>query len=181
MTTAPDIANAMSMARNTQVTAPHAGKTMDATKKAAKEFESVFISQFLGGMFEGVKTDGMFGGGEGEEMFRSLMLEQYGKKIADQGGFGLADSITKSLVNRQQQQERAAQQMQAKADGKTDPTTTTAAPIATQKPQPIFAAHAAAARAMATAPKTTPLFAAHPATLFAASTAASTLNTSAAR
>jgi Rod binding domain-containing protein len=175
MTTSPDIANAMSMARSTPVTAPHAGRTMDATKKAAKEFESVFISQFLGGMFEGVQTDGMFGGGEGEQMFRSLMLDQYGKKIADQGGFGLADAITKSLVNRQQQQERAAQLAQAKADGKAEPTDAAAAPIATQKAQPIFAAHPAAASAMATAPKTAPLFAAHPATLFAASAAASTL------
>ena len=47
--------------------------------KAAKEFESVFISQFLGSMFSGISTDGPTGGGEGEEMFRSLMVDQYGK------------------------------------------------------------------------------------------------------
>ena len=32
-------------------------------------------------MFSGISTDGPFGGGEGEEMFRSLMIDQYGKAI----------------------------------------------------------------------------------------------------
>ena len=50
-------------------------------RKAAKEFESVFISQFLGSMFSGIPTDGPFGGGQGEEMFRSLMIDEYGKAI----------------------------------------------------------------------------------------------------
>ena len=62
-----------------------------AADKAAKEFESVFISQFLGSMFSGISTDGPTGGGEGEEMFRSLMIDQYGKAHGTaQGGFGLA-------------------------------------------------------------------------------------------
>ena len=30
-------------------------------------------------MFSGIKTDGMFGGGQGEQMFRSLMIDQYAK------------------------------------------------------------------------------------------------------
>ena len=31
-------------------------------------------------------TDGPFGGGQGEEMFRSLMIDEYGKQIEAQGG-----------------------------------------------------------------------------------------------
>jgi Rod binding domain-containing protein len=62
----------------------------------------VFISEFLGSMFEGISTDGPFGGGQGEAMFRSLMLDEYGKQVAGRGGFGLADAITKSLLAHQE-------------------------------------------------------------------------------
>jgi flagellar protein FlgJ len=137
-----DIQNAMTMARAAPVQAPHAGASPEATRKAASEFESVFISQFLGSMFEGIKTDGMFGGGEGEEMFRSLMLDQYGKKIADQGGFGLADSITRSLVQHQQAKETARALAEAQAKGEQPQPS---APISTAKKPPVFAAHPATA------------------------------------
>ena len=78
--------------------------TGDAAKAAwaAKEYESVFISQFLGSMFSGIKTDGITGGGQGEEMFRSLMLDQYAGGIQKQGGFGLAASMQAELLKHQQ-------------------------------------------------------------------------------
>ena len=69
-----------------------------AARKAAEDFEAVFINEFLGSMFEGVETDSTFGGGPGEQMFRSLMLDQYSRKIAHSGGFGLADSVTRELT-----------------------------------------------------------------------------------
>ena len=77
-------------------------KTVAAAQKAAKEYEGVFISQFLGSMFEGISTDGPFGGGQGEAMFRSLMLDQYGKQIQAHGGFGLAAAMTKQLLAQQE-------------------------------------------------------------------------------
>ncbi|MBN9001363.1 MAG: hypothetical protein J0H75_04595, partial [Rhizobiales bacterium] len=40
-----------------------------AATKAAKEFEGVFIAQFLGSMFQGIPTDGPMGGGQGEDPF----------------------------------------------------------------------------------------------------------------
>jgi flagellar protein FlgJ len=81
---------------------PAAGGNAAATGKAAKEFESVFISQFLGSMFSGISTDGPTGGGEGEEMFRSLMIDQYGKSIVQRGGFGLADAVQRQLMKHQE-------------------------------------------------------------------------------
>ncbi len=69
-----------------------------AAGKVAKEFEGVFISQFLGSMFSGIKADSEFGGGEGEEMFRSLMIDQYGKQIESRGGFGLAAAMQRQLL-----------------------------------------------------------------------------------
>ena len=73
-----------------------------AMDKAAKEFESVFISQFLGSMFSGIKTDGPMGGGQGEEMFRSMMVDKYAQGITAQGGFGLAASIKAQMLKMQE-------------------------------------------------------------------------------
>ena len=85
------------------VKTPAATANAAVAGKAAKEFESVFISQFLGSMFSGISTDGPTGGGEGEEMFRSLMIDQYGKQIAAQGGFGLASAVQAQLLKNEGQ------------------------------------------------------------------------------
>ena len=84
------------------VKAPTATGNVASATKAAKEFESVFISQFLGSMFSGIPTDGPFGGGEGEEMFRSMMVNEYGKSMESRGGFGLANAVTKQLLKHQE-------------------------------------------------------------------------------
>jgi flagellar protein FlgJ len=78
--------------------------TADAMKavKASKDYESIFISQFLGSMFSGIKTDGITGGGQGEEMFRSLMVDQYAKGLQARGGFGLAAHMQAELLKHQQ-------------------------------------------------------------------------------
>ena len=76
---------------------------------ASKEYESVFISQFLGSMFSGIKTDGITGGGQGEEMFRSLMINEYGKSLQQRGGFGLAAAMKAELLKHQQAQVPADQ------------------------------------------------------------------------
>ena len=73
-----------------------------ATRKAATEFESVFASQMLTQMFSGVKTDAMFGGGSGEEMYKSLLIDEYGKQIAKRGSLGVADSIMHTLLSEQE-------------------------------------------------------------------------------
>ena len=82
--------------------APRATTNVAAATKAAKDFEAVFISQFMGSMFEGISTDGPFGGGQGEAMFRSLMLDQYGQAMAERGGFGLAASGEGVLLKAQE-------------------------------------------------------------------------------
>ena len=96
------IQSSMTMAQPALASAPRpTGDTAKAIA-ASKEYESVFISQFLGSMFSGIKTDGVTGGGEGEEMFRSLMINEYGKSIEKQGGFGLATKMQAELLKHQQ-------------------------------------------------------------------------------
>jgi len=97
------ISSIASMAQQGQ--APSApGATSSAAKAdwAAKEYESVFVSQFLSSMFSGIKTDGVTGGGQGEEMFRSLMINEYGKAFEQRGGFGLAAQMKTQLLKHQE-------------------------------------------------------------------------------
>jgi flagellar protein FlgJ len=97
------IQNMMSLAQQKPLaTAPRPTMNEAKADKASKDYETVFISQFLGSMFSGIATDGVTGGGEGEEMFRSLMIDQYAKGIEGQGGFGIAAQMKAELLKHQQ-------------------------------------------------------------------------------
>ena len=97
------VQGAMALAQSAGPKMPtYSAATLAAAKKAGKDYESVFISEFMGEMFNGISTDGPFGGGQGEQMFRSLMMDQYGKQIASRGGFGLSDAITRQLLSHQE-------------------------------------------------------------------------------
>jgi Rod binding domain-containing protein len=94
--------SAMAALGNQPLTPPKTFANEAAMDKAAKEFESVFIAQFLGSMFSGIKTDGPFGGGQGEEMFRSMMLDKYAGSIVAGGGFGIAANIKAEMLKMQE-------------------------------------------------------------------------------
>lgn len=84
---------------------PSLGKPIDmaAAKKAAQSFEAVFLSQMFGHMFEGVgKSDSLFGGGSGEEMFRPMLIDEYSKQIVKRGGVGIADAVMHALISQQE-------------------------------------------------------------------------------
>ncbi len=76
-----------------------------AMRKAARDFEAVFIGQMLQPMFAGIETDGIFGGGHAEEIFRSMLVEEMGKTIANAGGIGIADAVYRELVSIQETQQ----------------------------------------------------------------------------
>lgn len=80
------------------------GKHADpkAVRAAAEEFEAVFLSTMLAPMFEGLGQDNMFGGGPGEETYRSLLVDEYGKSIAKSGGLGIADAVERELLRMQE-------------------------------------------------------------------------------
>ncbi len=75
----------------------------EAVKQAAQEFEAVFLGQMLRHMYEGIEVDEVFGGGYAEEVFRDLMLDEYGKTLAKAGGVGVADSVQRKLLQTQMQ------------------------------------------------------------------------------
>jgi peptidoglycan hydrolase FlgJ len=73
-------------------------KDLASLKKVGHDFEAMFLSQMLGHMFSGIKGGGMFGGGHAEETYRSLLVDEYGKAVAKNGGLGIADQIVRSVM-----------------------------------------------------------------------------------
>lgn len=100
-----ELGQAASAARNEGVVqkVQRLGRDADAQtiRAAAEEFEAVFLSTMLAPMFEGLGDDPMFGGGPGEDMYRSLMVEEYGKSVARAGGLGIADAVERELLRLQ--------------------------------------------------------------------------------
>ena len=78
-------------------------KNLDKIDKTAKEFEAVFVAEMLKPMFEGLEVNGTFGGGRGEEVFRGMLLQEYGKIISQTGGVGLADHVKDQMIQLQEQ------------------------------------------------------------------------------
>lgn len=69
--------------------------------RAAKAFEAFVVSQMLAPMFATVGTSALFGGGEGEKAFSSLLHEEFAKTISERGGFGIADEIKAEIIRLQ--------------------------------------------------------------------------------
>ncbi len=92
------VANAMAAGASRRASSE---KTDAQVTAAAKDFEAMFMSQMLQPMWEGVNVDGQFGGGHGEQVMRSLLVQEYGKAMATGGGFGLADSIKAEMIRLQ--------------------------------------------------------------------------------
>ncbi len=84
--------------------APKVGAKGTATeaRKAAEDFEAFFLAQFIDRMFQDLPTDGMFGGGHGEKVFRSLLSQEYGRVMARTGGVGIADSVYREILKQQE-------------------------------------------------------------------------------
>ena len=70
----------------------------EAVRQAAEDFEAVFVSQMLAPIFATIKTDTVFGGGPAEDIYRSLLVEEYGKSIARAGGIGIADQVQREIL-----------------------------------------------------------------------------------
>ncbi len=70
-------------------------------KETARTFEASFLSSMLQQMFAGVESDGPFGGGQGEAMFRSFLTEAMAKQMAKGGGVGLAASVEREMLKMQ--------------------------------------------------------------------------------
>lgn len=71
-------------------------------RETAEQFESFFLAQVMQSMFHGLKTDGPFGGGHGEQVFRSILIDEFGKTMSTGGGIGIADAVYRELIKLQE-------------------------------------------------------------------------------
>lgn len=71
-------------------------------RETAEAFEASFLSQMLKPMFEGLDTEGTFGGGEAEATWRSFLVDAMAKQTAKAGGIGLADDVMAEMMKMQE-------------------------------------------------------------------------------
>lgn len=108
----PELANP-----NAPVKRPE-GSLLNAGEKAAidaqaTDFEAMFMSQMLQFMWQGVETNETFGGGHGEDQWRGMMLEEYGKISAKAGMLGIADMVKSEMIRAQESVKESIMAQQA--------------------------------------------------------------------
>ena len=79
-------------------------------RQVAEDFEATFLSQMLQPMFAGLSTEAPFGGGAGEQTWRSFMVDAMARRVASGGGIGLADHVQRELIAMQGGAARAPQE-----------------------------------------------------------------------
>lgn len=67
------------------------------TYEKAKELEAVFISAMIEPMFPEGRESGLYGGGQANNVYRMMMIQEYGKLMAPTSGLGIAEKITDDL------------------------------------------------------------------------------------
>ncbi len=71
-------------------------------REVAEEFEAFFISTMLETMSSGIEVDPAFGGGHGEQVFRSMLNDEYARTFARAGGIGVADAVHREMMRLQE-------------------------------------------------------------------------------
>jgi Rod binding domain-containing protein len=77
-------------------------KGLAKIKASAEDFEAFFVTKAFEEMYGDMSSDPLFGGGEAENIFRSFLLQEYGKQVAKTGGVGVSDMVQKQLLQLQE-------------------------------------------------------------------------------
>jgi flagellar protein FlgJ len=70
-------------------------------KKAAEDFESLFLNIVLKAMRDTVPKSALIDGGNAEEIYKGMLDEEYAKMMAQQRHTGLADNIEAFMLQAQ--------------------------------------------------------------------------------
>jgi Rod binding domain-containing protein len=70
-------------------------------KETSTKFEASFLSIMVQQMFDGVETAAPFGGGPGEQMFKSFMADAIANKMVKSGGVGLGAAVQREMLKMQ--------------------------------------------------------------------------------
>jgi flagellar protein FlgJ len=77
-----------------------AGKTPEQIAATAEDFEATFLSIMLAQMFKGV-GGGEFSGGQGEEMFKSFLMDAFAGQMSRSGGVGISSAVQREMLKMQ--------------------------------------------------------------------------------
>ena len=69
--------------------------------ETAISFEASFLSTVFQTMFKSVQTAEPFGGGPGEDMWKSFLAEQMAKQVAKRGGIGVSKAVEREMLKLQ--------------------------------------------------------------------------------
>lgn len=83
-------------------TAAGGPRNNNAAHAAAQEFEAFFLAQVLDQMFAGIRSDGDFGGGSAEGVYRHMLNAEYARALSRSGGIGVADAVYREMLNLQE-------------------------------------------------------------------------------
>ena len=78
--------------------------SVEKARQTAVDFEAFFLGQMLQPMFANISSEPPFGGGHAEKIWRSMMVDEMGKSMAEAGGIGIADSIQRAILKLQEVQ-----------------------------------------------------------------------------
>jgi Rod binding domain-containing protein len=74
-----------------------------AVAKAAQAFTANVLGALFQPMFDTVDTSkGLFGGGDGESMWRPMLTQAMAEQVARQGGLGLAAPVMQAMLRAQE-------------------------------------------------------------------------------
>lgn len=81
--------------------------------ETAQGLEASFLQTMIGTMFEGIKGEGLMGSeATGQDAWRGMMIEEYGKSLSAKGGIGLAPQIYREMLRYQESAPNVAQRPQ---------------------------------------------------------------------
>jgi flagellar protein FlgJ len=70
-------------------------------RRAAEEFEAVFLSQILRGLTEGLTGSGPLSGG-GDDPYAAMLQDEHARLISRSGGIGIADAVLREMLKAQE-------------------------------------------------------------------------------
>ncbi|MDD2366564.1 MAG: rod-binding protein [Desulfuromonadaceae bacterium] len=71
-------------------------------KKVSQDFEALFVGMMMKSMRSTVAKDNLTGGGHGEEVYRSMLDQEYANISVKQGrGLGIAKIIEKDIIRQE--------------------------------------------------------------------------------
>lgn len=106
-TALPDATGTISdKARSLQRSAVNGGGVTEKqrlqAKKVSQDFEALFVGMMMKSMRETVGKDTLTGGGHGEEVYRSMLDQEYANaSVKRGGGLGLAKVLEKDIIRQE--------------------------------------------------------------------------------